>query len=43
MQPFFQDDCMDVGWNEARMDEGVTDGMYFHRDFQEGIVYNPEN
>ena len=26
MQPFFRDDCMDVGWNEARMDEGVTDG-----------------
>ena len=21
-----RDDCMDVGWNEARMDEGVTDG-----------------
>ena len=26
MQPFFRDDCMDVGWNEARMDERVTDG-----------------
>ena len=26
MQPFVQDDCMDVGWNEARMDERVTDG-----------------
>ena len=26
MQPFFRDDCMDVEWNEARMDEGVTDG-----------------
>ena len=26
MQPFFRDDCMDVGWNEARMDEHVTDG-----------------
>ena len=25
MQPFFRDDCMDVGWNDARMDEGVTD------------------
>ena len=25
MQPFFRDDCMDVGWNEARMDERVTD------------------
>ena len=20
MQPFFRDDCMDVGWNEARSD-----------------------
>ena len=26
MQPFFRDDCMDVGWNEARMDERVKDG-----------------
>ena len=26
MQPFFRDDCMDVGWNEARMEERVTDG-----------------
>ena len=29
MQPFFRDDCMDVGWNEARMEERVTD-MHSH-------------
>lgn len=33
MQPFFQDDCMDVGWNEARMDEGVTD-VHSHNGFR---------
>ena len=25
MQVFFRDDCMDMGWNEARMDERVKD------------------
>ena len=33
MQPFFRDDCMDVEWNEARMDEGVTDG-HSHNSFR---------
>ena len=29
----FRDDCMDVEWNEARMDEGVTDG-HSHNSFR---------
>ena len=33
MQAFFRDDCMDVEWNEARMDAGVTDG-HSHNSFR---------
>ena len=33
MQPFFRDACVDVEWNEARMDEGVTDG-HSHNSFR---------